>query len=179
MPAPVRIGSTSIVSSRSSIRTATNQTVTVTRLVRMPPSVLARRCHSRSGWRPTPRELLLQVLDRQVRGADDDQRADDDDDDVDAVGERPVRPSAAGSSRGSVMPNRARPNETLADGGDTERQQPERTDQPRGPLVQRLAALRADRLHRGPGPGAPSVRRGHDDGGDAERERRWREMVRT
>ena len=36
MPAPVRIGSTSIDSSRSSIRIATKPTVAVTRLVRMP-----------------------------------------------------------------------------------------------------------------------------------------------
>ena len=36
MPAPVRIGTTSIVSSRNSIRIATKPTVTVTALVRMP-----------------------------------------------------------------------------------------------------------------------------------------------
>ena len=48
MPAPVRIGTTSIVSSRRSISMATKLTVTVTRLARTPPSVLARRCHSRS-----------------------------------------------------------------------------------------------------------------------------------
>jgi len=48
MPAPVMIGTMSIDSSRSTIKAATNATETVTRLVRIPPSVAARRSHSRS-----------------------------------------------------------------------------------------------------------------------------------
>ena len=42
-----------------------------------------------------PRQLELQVLDRQVGGADDDERADDDDDEVDAVRQHPVDEAAA------------------------------------------------------------------------------------
>ena len=43
------------------------------------------------GRRLTPRELELQVLDRQIRRADHDERADDDEDEVDAVRDQPVR----------------------------------------------------------------------------------------
>ena len=65
-------------------------TVTVTSLDRMPASVLARRCHSRSVCVAPTTEAVLQVLDRQVRGADHDHRADDDERDADAARPQPV-----------------------------------------------------------------------------------------
>ena len=70
MPAPVRIGTTSIDSSRSSIRIATKPTV---RRHQARQDAAERRrapLPFEVGRRVPPRQLELQVLDRQVRGAD-------------------------------------------------------------------------------------------------------------
>ena len=61
-----------------------------------------------------PSELVLQVLDRQVRRAHDHVRADDDDREVEAVASASTAPVARGSQRGSPTPKRASANETLA-----------------------------------------------------------------
>ena len=147
MPAPVRIGNTSIDSSRSTISIATNQTVTVTRLVRMPPSVLARRCHSRSAVVARCDSRCCRFSMNRLARANDDGRAGDDDDEVHAVGERPS-PDHARIEGGLRDAEAGKPERDAAKRRHAEREEPERADQPRRAVVQRLAALRTDDLHR-------------------------------
>ena len=167
IPAPVRIGSTSIASSRSTIRTATNQTVTVTRLVRIPPSVLARRCHSRSAWvcrceRRCCRLSIARFAARITMAA-------------------PTRmmtrltpcvsvqwPMARRSHVGSARPKRASANETLPMAATPNASRRSESDQPGRPLVQGLAVLRRAHLHRAERAMNDRVRHGHDDGRDGK-----------
>ena len=114
MPAPVRIGTMSIDSSRSSIRIATKPTDHRHQAGRGCRSASPRAAATRDrfcAWRRP--SLNCRCIDRQVAAADDDERADDDDDDVDAVRQQPAR-HARGSHRGSPTPKRDSASDTLA-----------------------------------------------------------------
>src|SRR3989442_12424201 len=87
-------------------------------------------------------ELVVEVLDDQVRRANDDGRADDDDDDVDAVDEKPAREQAGIPARlaGAETGQRDR------DGGerrDTVGKQRERANELPGPRLHRRAVFTA------------------------------------
>ena len=114
----------------------------------MPPSVAARRCHSRSvvAWRRA--QLELQVLDRQVGGADDDERADEDDDEVDAVRRAASAPSSRGSHRGSLTPNRVERERDAGERGDAVGEQRQRAHQLPRARVNGRAVLGADDVER-------------------------------
>ena len=114
MPAPVRIGSTSIASSRSSIRIATNPTTDRHHARQNAAERRGAPLPFEVGLDVMPADLELQMLDRQVGGANDDVGAGDDDDDVDPVRRSASGRARAGSHRGSPIPTRESANEMLA-----------------------------------------------------------------
>ena len=148
MPAPVRIGMTSIDSSRSTIRTATNATDTVTMLVSTPLRVVGAALPFGIDLRVTPGELVLQMLGHEARRANGHPAADENDDDVDAVAERPARERPRIPPRLVEAEARKRPRDA-ARRRHRVGQQGRGSNQLLGAGVHGGAVLRADHVQRG------------------------------
>src|SRR5262245_17290248 len=121
------------------------------------------------GRRVAPRELELQVVDRQVGRAHDDEGADQDDGHVDAMRHGPVQEIAR-------LPGRLGISETVegerdaGDGGDAIGEQRQRPNQLLRAGMNRRAVFGADDLERAEQPMDDRVRDADGHGGDDERE---------
>ena len=157
-------------SSRSSIRIATKPTVDRHQAGENAAERGGAPLPFEVGGRVAPRQLELEMLDREIRGADHDERAGEDDDDVDAVRQPPsaraaADPSAARRRRTArararrwQSPRRRRRAASARGSAAARARAP-----PRGSRRRRCRARRARRWIDG-------VRDAHDHRGDDERE---------
>ena len=121
------------------------------------------------GFRVTPSELVLQMLDREVRRADDDEGAGDDDGEVHAVADQPVAEQPRVPARFADAEARQRERHARQR-RDAVRQQHQRPDQLPRARLHRRAVLAAHDVERVEHAADNRLHDAHDDRGEHEQQ---------